>query len=133
MSEAFDHLLQAAKAQPHPQRLVFVFATAGLPDDATPAQRESFEQGHGGTLSPLMCVDKAPHELSSFQSLVEESRRAGPPWQVMFVAAVGGVDGQPPNDKQIEAALARMVDGVHQGAIQNFMAFNPQGELLHLG
>jgi hypothetical protein len=35
----FDQLLQAAAAQPEPQRLLFVLATAGLPDDATVSQR----------------------------------------------------------------------------------------------
>ena len=32
----FEQLLAAAAAQPEPQRLLFVFATAGLPDDASP-------------------------------------------------------------------------------------------------
>ncbi len=41
----FDDLLQAARAQPTPQRLLFVFAQAELPADSTPAQRERFEQG----------------------------------------------------------------------------------------
>lgn len=131
MSAAFDQLLQAAKSQEHPQRLVFVFAAAELPPDATPEQRESFERGQGGTLTPLMCVDKAPEEVADFASLVRESREAGPPWAVMFVAAVGGIDGQPPGDKQVEAAIARMVDLVNQGAIENFLAFDVQGELLH--
>jgi len=31
----FDDLLRSARAQPEPQRLLFVFATAGVPDDAT--------------------------------------------------------------------------------------------------
>ena len=50
----FDQLLLAAAAQPEPQRLLFVFATAELPEDATPAQRERFAAGGGGTLSPVV-------------------------------------------------------------------------------
>ncbi|CDS53277.1 FIG00933811: hypothetical protein [Polaromonas sp. CG9_12] len=69
----FDDLLQAARAQPDPQRLLFVFAGVELPDDATPAQRERFEAGQGGALVPLMCVDKRPDELASFAALVEEA------------------------------------------------------------
>ena len=72
----FDQLLQIAAAQPEPQQLLFVFATAELPDDAAPAQRERFVNGGGGTLSPVVCVDKGLDELSSFEALVTEARAA---------------------------------------------------------
>ena len=41
----FDDLLSLAREQPEPQRLLFVFAAAGIPEDATPAQRARFEAG----------------------------------------------------------------------------------------
>jgi hypothetical protein len=85
-SSHFQQLLDAAAAQPDPQRLLFVFAAAELPDGATPAQRERFLAGEGGALAPLMCVDKAPGDLADFGALLAESRRAGPPWQVAFAA-----------------------------------------------
>lgn len=44
-SSLFDQLLQAAAAQPEPQRLLFVFAEAELPGDADAAQRARFEAG----------------------------------------------------------------------------------------
>ena len=72
---SFDDLLQAARMQPEPQRLLFVFAAVELPDDATPAQRARFEAGQGGALVPLMCVDKTPQELASFDVLVAEARQ----------------------------------------------------------
>ncbi len=50
---SFDDLLHAARLQPEPQRLLFVFVGVELPDDATPAQRARFEQGQGGALVPL--------------------------------------------------------------------------------
>ncbi|MGE4477305.1 MAG: ribonucleotide reductase subunit alpha, partial [Stutzerimonas sp.] len=37
---SFDHLLHAARQQTEPQRLLFVFAVAELPDDASAAERE---------------------------------------------------------------------------------------------
>ena len=40
---SFDDLLQAARSQPEPQRLLFVFAGVELPDDATPEQRTRFD------------------------------------------------------------------------------------------
>ena len=41
---SFDDLIEAARAQPEPQRLLFVFAAVELPDDATAAQRARFDR-----------------------------------------------------------------------------------------
>lgn len=64
MLASFDDLLQAARQQLQPQRLLFVFAGASLPADADAAQRERFSAGQGGELAPLMCVDKTLEELA---------------------------------------------------------------------
>jgi len=126
----FAQLLQAAAAQPQPQRLLFVFAGAELPPDATPAQRAGFERGEGAALAPLMCVDKAPDELSSFAALANESSQFGPPWQVVFVDGLGGAKGQPPTDAQVGQALDSMVDAVKQGRFVGYAAYDPSGRLL---
>ncbi|HTN10091.1 MAG TPA: hypothetical protein VL154_03880 [Acetobacteraceae bacterium] len=125
---SFDDLLQQARAEAD-QRLLLVFTAAELPDHATPAQRAAFEAGEGGTLAPLMCVDKAPAELASFAALVEESRRAGPDWAVLFTAALPG----PAATADIEAALQRMVDSIKTGDVEAFLPFNRQGEPVLLG
>lgn len=127
----FDQLLAAAAAQPQPQRLLFVFTTAELPDDATAAQRERFAAGGGGSLAPLMCVDKAPAELSDFDALAAESRRAGPPWQVLFAAALSGAGGQSPSASQVDLALETLVERIRGGRIEGLLALDPQGERLH--
>ncbi|MGZ9011991.1 MAG: hypothetical protein ACXW2L_06980, partial [Burkholderiales bacterium] len=67
---SFDDLLRAAREQPEPQRLLFVFENAVLPDVSTPEQRARFEAGEGGALAPLMSVNKSPDELGSFEALV---------------------------------------------------------------
>ena len=126
----FEQLLAAAAAQPQPQRLLFVFAAAELPADATAAQRESFEAAQGGTLSPLACVDKTPEELGTFEQLVAESRSASPPWQVVFIAGLAGRDGRPPSDQQVDSALHKMVEGVRTGRLSAYLALNPAGEVL---
>ena len=127
----FEQLLRAAAAQPEPQRLLFVFATAELPEDATPAQRERFSAGGGGTLTPLMSVDKGADELAGFDELVAESREAGPPWQVVFAAGLAGRDGHPPSAMQIERALETMAERVRGGMIDSMLALDPSGEALH--
>lgn len=123
----FGDLLDAARRQPDPQRLLFVFAGAELPDDATPAQRRRFDQGDGGALVPLMCVDKALDELETFAELVEESRAAGPDWAIVFVAALGGRGDRLPTSADAEAPLQRMVDAIKAGSHGSYIPFDRAG------
>jgi hypothetical protein len=126
----FDDLLRAAREQTEPQRLLFVFTTAGLPDDATAQERARFKAGQGGTLTPLMCVDKAPAELTSFETLLTESRQLDQPWDIVFVAALSGTHDAAPTSLQAEEPLQRMVESVKSGRIGGFIAFDTQGEPL---
>ncbi len=129
----FDDLLQAARLQPDPQRLLFVFAGAELPEDATPEQRASFASGEGGALVPLMTVDKTPGELDGFQSLADESRGFGPDWRIVFVAAMSGKGGNEPTSVDAEPALQRMVESIKLGAISTLIPFDRQGLAVELG
>ncbi|MBT9512093.1 MAG: ribonucleotide reductase subunit alpha [Acidovorax sp.] len=133
---SFDDLLHAARMQPEPQRLLFVFAAAELPDDATPAQRAHFEAGQGGALVPLMCVDKTPQELASFSALVEEAQQFTAPghdWAMVFAAALSGTLNQAPTSADAEAPLQRMVDAIKGGAHGAYIPFNRQGQPVRLG
>ena len=129
-TSAFDQLLQGAAAQPEPQRLLFVFATAELPEDATPTQRERFAAGDGGTLEPVICVDKGLDELISFDALVSESREANTAWQVVFAAGLSGRNGQTPSAEQVDLALQTMVERVRSGKLENFLALDKSGGAL---
>ena len=130
---SFDDLLRSASQQAEPQRLLFVFTTAELPDDATPEQRARFQAGQGGTLTPLMCVDKSPTELASFATLLEESRRAGPGWDIVFVAALSGSAGRSPTSSDAEAPLQRMIESIKSGRIGSFIPFDIQGQPVSFG
>lgn len=124
----FDDLLRAARAQPEPQRLLFVFARAALPEDCTPAQRARFEAGQGGALEPVVSVDKDPGALGSFAALAEEASEFAPGWGVVFVAGLAGHDGRAPSSEAAEHALARMVESIRQGRFRAYLPFDRQGE-----
>lgn len=130
--ETFDDLLRAARAQPHPQRLLFVFAAAVLPDAPTAAQRAAFEAGEGGALEPLMCVDKGPDELAGFAALAaqaqEAGRASGRDWQIVFAAAMDAAD-----EAATAAALERLVAAVREGQLSGLLPMDRQGRVLALG
>ena len=129
---SFDDLLQAARSQPEPQRLLFVFAGVELPDDATPAQRQRFEAGQGGALVPLMCVDKRPDELKSFGALTQESTQFGHPWGIVFAAAMSGTLGRAPTSADAEEPLQRMVEAIKRGEHGAYIPFDAQGHAVQL-
>lgn len=130
---SFDDLLQAARTQAVPQRLLFVFAGVELPDDATPAQRQRFEAGQGGALVPLMCVDKRPDELVSFDTLVQEATQFGHDWGIVFAAAMSGTPNRAPTSADAEEPLQSMVESIKRGEHGSYIPFDAQGHPVQMG
>lgn len=129
---SYAHFLEAVNSQPQPQRMLFVFAEAGLPPDAAEEQKMRFQSQQGGTLTPVMCVDKLPAEVAQFADLVNESRQTGQRWDIVFAAALSGHQGQAPDSAAAEQPLKKMINAIQQGAIENFLAFDQEGELVHV-
>ena len=125
---SFEDLLNAARAQALPQRLLFVFATAELPEGSTPEQAQAFEAGQGGALVPLMCASKAANEIDSFATLVGESSQFGAPWSVVFAASLSGPKGVMPSTEDAESHLQSMVESIKAGQLGTFIPFDRQGE-----
>ena len=129
----FDDLLRAARTQDQPQRLLFVFAGAELPDVSTPEERARFEAGEGGALTPLMCADKTLAEITGFEALASESRQFDRDWVMVFVAALAGRSGREPTSGEAEPVLASMVEAIKAGRISAFIPFDRQGQSVALG
>ncbi len=128
----FDDLLAAARQQREPQRLLLVFASASLPEGATPEQRERFEAGLAGEIAPLMCVDKDPAELEDFGALCAEAAALGQPWSLVFAAALGAAPGRRLDAATVNAALERMVESVKSGRLQGLVPFDRAGDAVLL-
>ena len=130
--QTFDDLLLTARQQIEPQRLLFVFATAELPADATEAERVMFEAGHGGALAPNVCVDKLPDEVASFAALKEQSQAALSHWDILFVSAMDGRGGIAPNSDEAVQPMQMMVEQIKGGRIARFVAVDREGLLVEL-
>ncbi len=129
----FADLLAAAQQQPEPQRLLLVFAVAELPRDASADERAAFARGEGGALAPVVCVDKLADDLTSFAALRDEAQGTGSAWDLLFVAALSGRGGHPPNaDEAVQQPLKLMVEAIKGGRIGQFLAVNRDGELVQL-
>ncbi|MBU2113196.1 MAG: ribonucleotide reductase subunit alpha [Gammaproteobacteria bacterium] len=130
--ESYSDLIKAAAMQDEPQRLLFVFAKAELPNGYTDTQKQNFEQGQGGALAPVLCVDKLPDEVNDFASLVQESTTTGVDWDIAFVSALGGRGGFAPNSDEATQPLKMMMEKIQGGMIADFLTFNKAGELVAL-
>jgi hypothetical protein len=128
----FDDLLLAARRQPLPQRLLFVFTASELPDDSTPEQRAEFESGEGGALVPIMCVDLSPLDISNFTQLKQQAAEFNQPWMMVFAAAISGTVGAPPSPDDARAPLDAMVQAIKAGDLGRFIPFNVEGEAVEL-
>lgn len=126
----FEDLLVVALQQDQPQRLLLVFARAGLPEEATSEQRKQFLQGSGGTLTPILCVDRDAREVESFESLVIESQQTGEGWDIAFASTLSGHEGVMPTPEQADQPLRMMVKAIQLGNISNMLAFDRQGKIL---
>lgn len=124
----FADLLQAARQQPEPQRLLFVFVDSNVPSDANAAQKANHARGEGGELTPVLCVDKTPEQIKSFDALVTESLATGKGWQIVFVAALADQADYLPDNKDLDEAFQRMVQMIKYGTISSLLAFDRAGD-----
>jgi hypothetical protein len=131
-NQIFSQLLSAARSEAAPQRLVFLLARRALPAGATDGQRRGYTQGTGGALEPLGCVDKSPHELTTFDDFALEANGACPGWDLIFIAALslGGLSTG--IDARVTEAMKRMVADVQMGRVDKFLALGADGEQLRL-
>ena len=130
---SFQDLLDAAHRQPEPQRLLFVFAKVELPENASAQQRERFENREGGTLTPSLCVDKAPAEIENFAALVTESETTGQAWDMVFVGSLSGRAGIAPSADEAAQPLRFMVNAINNGQVAQFATFDRNGAVLQFG
>ena len=130
--ETFSDLLEAARIQREPQRLLLVFAVAELPRDSSGDEQAAFTRGEGGALTPVVCVDKLASEIDSFAALKAESRDAISRWDILFIAALDGRAGVAPNADEAAGPLRMMVESIKAGRIANFITVDSNGELVNL-
>ena len=129
----FADLLAASTRQPEPQRLLFVFASIDPLEDPPGSHTGHAVENPGRSLTPRLCVDKAPGEIADFAALVAESRTTGQDWDIVFVASLPGRAGIAPSADEAAQPLRFMVDAINNGRAREFAAFDREGGVLVFG
>lgn len=108
MQSNFHSLVSAAQNQPQPQRLLFLLAKAERSNNPKKSTAR-------GEITPVMCVDKLPEELTSFADFVAEADGIDRSWNMILIAGMNGEDGQAPTTEEAEPLLNKMANDLMQG------------------
>lgn len=106
----FAQLLQVSTEQDQPQRLLFLFAKA---ENDNPKKKKKKQQR--GAISPVMCVDKLPEDIESFQSLVKEADEISKEWDFVIIAGLSGQNGVVPSTEDADPYLNQMTNHLASG------------------
>jgi len=129
----FSTLLEATRQQPETFQMLFVFAKSALPPEHTEEEAERFKSGCGGELTPMMCVDKTPGELTDFKALALEAEKVFLDWQMVFCGALPGGIGAPPSKEAIDDALKNMVQAIQFGGdMSGYVIFDKNGDPIRI-
>ena len=109
MISSFEQLIDVANQQQDAQRLLMLFAKA----EAEDCQQNDGQQR--GSIAPVMCVDKLPQEISSFDALKSEADNINSDWNFILIAGLTGKGATPPSSEEADSYLNKMVNDVSSG------------------
>ena len=128
----YETLVEAARQEPDPQRLLFLFLQPFLMDDDNEEEAQRFKDGQGGGLKPVFHVDFAAEELTTFEALTTESKKMEAEWNIVLVGCLTGEAGEPPTTKSVDEWIEFMQQAVLSGSpLSQFLAFNRSGDPVH--
>ena len=108
MSSNFKKMIDAAQAQDQPQRILIMLAKSEV-------EESDKEKGISGTITPVICVDKTPDEITSFEDFVKEADSINSEWDMMFIAGLAGENNEMPTPEDADPILNQMVNNLMSG------------------
>ena len=124
---SYDALLDVARKRDEPQRLLFVFARKETRDGLS-----VLDMHLDFSIAPVVYIDKTLEELSTFDALVDETRRIDLDWHIVFVAGLLGNDGEMPSSEEADQRMQSMVSAIQQGMISKFAVYDQNGNPVDL-
>lgn len=121
----FSSLLDMAKKESQEQRMLFLFAKA---TNMLGADTKSY---NSGTVDAVMCVDKKPEELSTFESLVAEADGYNNNWNIILFTTLSGKNNKPIEDQDVDVALHKMSNVfVKKDDLSNFVIWDREQQVV---
>ena len=108
MSSNFKKMIDAAETQEQPQRILIMLAKSEI-------EISDKEKGMSGTITPVICVDKTPDEITSFEDFVKEADSINSEWDMMFIAGLAGENNEMPTPEDADPILNQMVNNLMSG------------------
>ena len=129
----FNSLINAAKQQDQPQKILVAFIEVYLPSQHNVSQAKDFLAGTGGVLKPIQLVEKDPFQLYDLNSLAEESLTEQKNWKIALIGCLSGINGLMPNSQVTKKHKDSMIHKINSGAdLSRYFAFHKNGDLLQL-
>ncbi|WP_196138191.1 ribonucleotide reductase subunit alpha [Aliikangiella sp. G2MR2-5] len=122
----FLHLLEAAKAQSKPQRLLFLLAKSERDNKAKKSKAR-------GTISPVACVDKLPEELTNLMDFIKEADQITTDWDMVFIAGMSGENEIAPSTEDAAPLLEKMASDLLSAAdLSRYLILTRDDEMVEL-
>lgn len=119
---ALDELLQLARAEPGPARLLTVLLKAEPVIDRR--AEVAPDQAESGLLKPVAVKAHALEDLADASVLLEDVAAVGTtPWHFLMIGVLPGSLAGPPRPDLVDEQLNNMARSVHTGSGMNRYAF----------
>lgn len=126
MSSNFKKLIDAAKAQDQPQRLLIMLAKSTI-------ETTNSDEAVSGTITPVTCVDKTPDEVSTFENFVIEADKVNSDWDMLFIGGLAGKNNEMPTTEDADPFLNKMVDDLMSGnGLSRYLVLDRNDEIVDL-
>lgn len=133
MIETFDDLLEMARSEPVPVRLLTVLVRAEPVMQADSDGNEVSIDGEG-MLTPLMVKSHAVEDIAGFEFLRAEADAGKKDWAFIMVGVLPGQPGQPPPDDHVDEQLKNMARAIHAGSgLDRYLFFERNGDPVQIG
>ena len=115
-------MIDTAEAQEQPQRLLIMLAKSEI-------ESNDKDEGMSGTITPVICVDKTPDEITTFEDFVIEADSINSDWDMMFIAALTGENNKMPTPEEADPILNKMVNDLMSGQdLSRYLVLDRNGD-----